>query len=88
MALDTNPTFDNFMRDLILEDTVKLGGSDKMQNLDMGPTHKTGGAKHKINDFCFLKFFISMKFYPSQAQKTIFSQFPKSKFCILSDPPS
>ena len=53
----------------------KLGGSDKMQNLDLGPTHKTGGAKHKINDFCFLKFFISMKFYPSQAQKTIFSQF-------------
>ena len=52
-----------------------LGGSDKMQNLDLGPTHKTGGAKHKINDFCFLKFFILMKFYPSQAQKTIFSQF-------------
>ena len=75
MALDTNPTFDNFMRDLILEDTVKLGGSDKMQNLDLGPTHKTGGAKHKINDFCFLKFFISMKFDPSQAQKMIFSRF-------------
>ena len=28
-----------------------------MQNLDFGPTHKTGGAKHRINDFCFLKFF-------------------------------
>ena len=46
-----------------------------MQNLDLGPTHKTGGAKHKVNDFGFLKFFISMKFDPSQAQKTIFSQF-------------
>ena len=46
-----------------------------MQNSDFGPTHKTGGAKHKINDFCFLKFFISMKFDPSQAQKTIFSRF-------------
>ena len=46
-----------------------------MQNLYLGPTHKTGGAKHKINDFCFLKFFISMKFDPSQAQKMIFSRF-------------
>ena len=35
-----------------------LGGSDKMQNSDFVPTHKTGGAKHKINDFCFLDFFI------------------------------
>ena len=51
-----------------------LGGSDKMQNLDFGPTHKTGSAKHRINDFCFLKFFISI-FDPSQAQKTIFSRF-------------
>ena len=32
---------------------VWLGGSDKMQNFDFGPTHETGGAKHKINDFCF-----------------------------------
>ena len=54
---------------------IKVGGSDKMQNSDFGPTHKTGCAKHKINDFCFLKFFISMKFDPSQAQKTIFSRF-------------
>ena len=46
-----------------------------MQNSDFGPTHKTGGAEHKINDSCFLKFFISMKFNPSQAQKMIFSQF-------------
>ena len=46
-----------------------------MQNLDFGPTHKTGGAKHKINDFCFLKFFISMKFDPYQAKKMIFHQF-------------
>ena len=59
----------------------KIGGSDKMQNSDFGPTHKTGVAKHQINDFCFLKFFISMKFYPSQAQKTIFSQF---KQCGIS----
>ena len=48
---------------------ILLGGSDKMQNSDFGPTHKTGGAKHKINYFCFLKFFILMKFDPSQAQK-------------------
>ena len=54
---------------------TRIGGSDKMQNSDFVPTHKTGGAKHKINDFCFLKFFILMKFDPSQAQKTIFSQF-------------
>ena len=53
----------------------KIGGSDKMQNSDFGPTHKTGVAKHQINDFCFLKFFISMKFDPSQAQKMIFSWF-------------
>ena len=51
---------------------TKLGGSDKMQNLDLGLTHKTGGAYHNINDFCFLKFFISMKFDPSQGQKMIF----------------
>ena len=55
--------------------TQEVGGSDKMQNLDFGPTHKTGGSKHKINDFCFLKFFISMKFTPHQAQKTIFCWF-------------
>ena len=24
-----------------------------MQNLDLGPTHKTGDAKHKINDLFF-----------------------------------
>ena len=52
-----------------------IGGSDKMQNLDLGLTHKTGGAFHNINDFCFLKFFISMKFDPHQAQKTIFHRF-------------
>ena len=56
-----------------------------MQNLDFGPTHKTGGAKHKINDFCFLKFFILMKFDPSQAQKMIFSQF---QLCGISSYPS
>ena len=46
-----------------------------MQNLDLGPTHKTEGAKHKISDFWFLKCFILMQFDPSQAQKTIFSRF-------------
>ena len=53
----------------------KIGGSDKMQNSDFGPTHKTGVAKHQINDFCFLKFFISMKKTPSHGQKTIFCRF-------------
>ena len=47
----------------------------KMQNLDLGPTHKTGGAKHKTSDFWFLKFFILMKFDPSQAPKNFFSWF-------------
>ena len=32
-------------------------GCDKMQNSDFRPTHQTGGAKHSINDFCFLKSF-------------------------------
>ena len=59
---------------MALNNSPLLGGSDKMQNLDLGPT-QTGGAKYRINDFCFLKFFISMKFDPSQAQKTIFSRF-------------
>ena len=36
--------------------TQEVGVSDKMQNLDLGLTHKTGGAKHIINDLCFLKF--------------------------------
>ena len=65
---------DKNVRMLASEQTI-LGYYDKKQNLDFGPTHQTGGAKHKINDFCFLKFFISMKFDPSQAQKTIFSRF-------------
>ena len=46
-----------------------------MQNLDLGLTHKTGGAYHNINDFCFLNFFISMKKTPYQGQKTKFCQF-------------
>ena len=50
-----------------------LGYYDKMQNLDFGPTHKIGGAKYCI-DFCFLKFFISIK-KTSQGQKMIFCQF-------------
>ena len=52
-----------------------LGWYDKIQILDFGLTHKTGGAKHKINDFCFLKFFILIKFDPHQAQKMIFCRF-------------
>ena len=52
-----------------------LGWYDKIQILDFGLTHKTGGANHKINDFCFLKFFISIKFDPHQAQKTILLKF-------------
>ena len=46
-----------------------------MQNSDFGPTHNTGGAKHRINDFCFLNFLISMKFDPSQAQKRFLADF-------------
>ena len=54
---------------------LSLGWYDKIQILDFELTHKTGGANHKINDFCFLKFSISIKFDPHQAQKTIFHQF-------------
>ena len=58
-----------------------LGKYDKLQILDFGLTHKTGGANHKINDFCFLKFFILIKFDPHQAQKTIFHRFEQ---CSIS----
>ena len=45
--------------------TVQLvGGGDKLQNFDLAKNHLTIGSDHKINDFCFLKFFISMKFDP------------------------
>ena len=46
-----------------------------MHFLDFGHTQPTVGAKHKINDFCFLDFFISMKNAPYQDQKTKFCQF-------------
>ena len=58
-----------------------IGWYDKIQILDFGLTHKTGGANHKINDFCFLKFFISIKFDPHQAQKMIFRRFEQ---CSIS----
>ena len=51
------------------------GGGDNLHFLDFGHTQPTVGAKHKINDFCFLDFFISMKNTPYQGQKTIFHQF-------------
>ena len=60
---------------------TKVGWYDKIQILDFGLTHKTGGANHKINDFCFLKFFISIKFDPHQAQKMIFRRFEQ---CSIS----
>ena len=40
----------------LIED--QIGWYDKIQILDFGLTHKTGGANHKINDFCFVKFFL------------------------------
>jgi len=43
--------------------------------LDLGHTQPTVGAKHKINDFCFLDFFILMKNTPYQGQKTKFCRF-------------
>ena len=52
-----------------------VGGGDNLHFLDFGHTQPTVGAKHKINDFCFLDFFISMKNTPYQGQKTIFHQF-------------
>ena len=52
-----------------------IGGGDNLHFLDFGHTQPTVGAKHKINDFCFLDFSISMKNTPYQGQKTIFHQF-------------
>ena len=54
---------------------TREGGGDNLQNFDLAKNHLTIGSDHKINDFCFLKFFISMKFDPHQAQKTIFHRF-------------
>ena len=51
------------------------GGVDNLQIFDLAKKNLTIGSDHKINDFCFLKFFISMKFDPHQAQKTIFHRF-------------
>ena len=50
-------------------------GGDNLHFLDFGHTQPTVGAKHKINDFCFLDFFISMKNTPYQGQKTKFCRF-------------
>ena len=55
--------------------TVVGGGGDNLQNFDLAKNHLTIGSDHKINDFCFLTFFISMNFEPHQAQKTIFHRF-------------
>ena len=52
-----------------------IRGGDNLHFLDFGHTQPTVGAKHKINDFCFLDFSISMKNTPYQGQKTIFHQF-------------
>ena len=54
--------------------TIARGG-DNLHFLDFGHTQPTVGAKHKINDFCFLDFFISMKNTPYQGQKTKFCRF-------------
>ena len=50
-------------------------GGYNLQNFDLAKNHLIISSDHKINDFCFLKFFISMKFDPHQAQKTIFHRF-------------
>ena len=52
-----------------------VGGGDNLQNSDLAKNHLIIGSDHKINDFCFLKFFILIKFDPHQAQKTIFHRF-------------
>ena len=54
---------------MILIDNLLIGGGDNLQNFDLAKNHLTIGSDHKINDFCFLKFFILMKFDPHQAQK-------------------
>ena len=59
---------------MIGSDATDRGG-DNLQNFDLAKNHLTIGSDHKINDFCFLKFFILMKFTPHQAQKTIFCRF-------------
>ena len=55
--------------------TQEVGGSDKMQNLDLGLTQKTGGAKHIINDFCFLKFSFWWNFTPPKSEKWFLAHF-------------
>ena len=50
-----------------------------MQNLDLGLTHKTGGAYHNINDL-FLEFFHFDEKKPSQGQNTDFCRFEHSGF--------
>ena len=50
----------------------KIGwrGGDNLHILDFVHNQPpTVGAKHKINDFCFLNFFILMKITPYQGQK-------------------
>ena len=72
MLLNSFPT--NSIRRLEVM-CLMIGGGDNLQIFDLAKNHLTIGSDHKINDFCFLKFFISMKFDPHQAQKTIFHRF-------------
>ena len=48
------------------------GGVDNLQIFDLAKKNLTIGSDHKINDFCFLKFFISIKFTPHKPKKKIF----------------
>ena len=67
--------------------SVTNRGGDNLQNFDFAKNHLTIGSDHKINDFCFLKFFISMKFTPHQAQKTIFHKLEQFRGSWYLDTP-
>ena len=51
------------------------GGGGNLPFFYFGQTQPTVGAKHKINDFCFLDIFISIKNTPYQGQKMKFCRF-------------
>ena len=66
---------------IVKQDFRGGGVGDNLHFLDFGHTQPTVGAKHKINDFCFLDFFISMKNTPYQGQKMKFCRF---ELCSIS----
>ena len=73
---DFLPQFCVWVRERLLSaGPVVGGGRDNLQIFDLAKNHLTMGSDHKINDFCFFKCFISMKFDPHQVQKTIFHWF-------------